>query len=396
MTRDILLKFERFTIVGNSFDYLSTIYLHELYLPIIGVNSVLLYENMYNIGKIESFSSIQDNSIDNLMFRLNFSIDTLEESLNYLESVGLVQSYIESSSTDPKIIFVLKSLLNYDDFMANETLKSLLENKLGPANFNLLNYKFNSHLLNANLNNVSRDISWLINKKDNLKINELLDFSAIQQRILFLTSKKVIFSDADKRSISNYYNSELISQDELINILISSLKEDDSNTFINFKIFKYEIEQFTNTVDQSINIVRNPKIFTLNQSLGELTEVINSYKSSNSENYILFVTKNYLSSEMRRIIDLLRKKFHFTDEIINLLVDYCLYKNIGRLEHNYIYKIAQTLNNINIGNDLSKTITYLQYVSNNVKPTYDSLMKNKSMFAKKTTNSELNIDDIWA
>lgn len=396
MTRDILLKFERFTIIANSFDYLSSIYLHELYLPIIGVNSVLLYENLFNSGKIESVSSIQNNSIDNLMFRLNFSIDTLEESLNYLESVGLVQSYIESSSTEPKIIFVLKSLLNYDDFMANETLKSLLENRLGPANFNLLNYKFNSHLLNPNLNNVSQDISWIINRKENLRINELLDFSAIQQRILFLTSKKVILSDADKRIISNYYNSELISQEELINILVSSLKEDGQNIFINFKIFKHEIEQFTNVVDQSVNIVRNPKIFALNQSLEKLTDVINSYKSINSENYILFVTKNYLSSEMRRIIDLLRKKFHFTDEIINLLVDYCLYKNVGRLEHNYIYKIAQTINNINMSNDLSKVIIYLQYVSNNVKPTYDSLIDNKSTFVSNTTNNELNIDDIWA
>lgn len=396
MTKDILLKFERFTIIANSFDYLSSMYLHELYLPLIGVNSVLLYENLFNSAKIESISNIQNNSIENLLFKLNFSIDTLEESFNYLESVGLIQSYIESSSTEPKIIFVLKNSLNYDDFMSNETLKSLLKKRLGSTNFSLLNYKFNSYLIDKNLNNISNDISWLINKKDNLKINELLDFSELQQKILFLSSKKIIFNDSDKKIISNYYNNEPISQHELINILTSSLEDDGNNIFVNFNIFKNEIEQFKNAIDNSIDIIRNPKLFALNQSLDELTNVIESYKNNNSENYILFVTKNYLSSEMKRVIDLLRKKFHFSDEIINLLVDYCLFKNIGRLEHNYIYKIAQTLNNMNINNDLSKAIIYLQYVSNNIKPTYNSLIKIKPILENTTNNNELNIDDIWA
>jgi replication initiation and membrane attachment protein DnaB len=76
--------------------------------------------------------------------------------------------------------------------------------------------------------------------------------------------------------------------------------------------------------------------------------VFADYQSLNAEQYLRAIVKSTLTHEQLEIINLLRSKYLLPDFIINLLVDYTLFKTNGVLNNKYITKTAQTINNLGL------------------------------------------------
>lgn len=391
MTTNVLLKFERFDIYTNSFDHLQLTSLHELYLPITGIVPIFVYEHLYNLKTIKNSTNINQLLLTDIQNTLSLSLSQLCDSLSTLESVGLIQSYIKGSELGEKLIFVLQMPLNYDDFMSNNTLKTLLKNCIDSQKFLNLKYIFNNYLITNNCQNISESIQYIVNKQNTIQNLNNIDFSKVQQKILVKTNKKVVLSENDKVNIEKKYFENNYCIDEIVNIISCHLKKLNDNYFLDILAFNKYFDT-ESQIEQTNLIVRNHKIFNYKNDLSNFKEVIDSYKSFNAENYYFQITKNNLDIDLQKIINKLKTQLSFNDSIINLLIDYCLFKNIGHISSNYIYKIAKTINNIGL-TDIHQIIIYLQCVSNNIKPTYDLL--NKSTESIQPMNEQELQDEIW-
>jgi replication initiation and membrane attachment protein len=76
----------------------------------------------------------------------------------------------------------------------------------------------------------------------------------------------------------------------------------------------------------------------------QLTSIFSDYKTLNSEQYLRAIIKTDLTNEQINTIEILRKKSLLPDHVINLLVDYTLYKTNGVVNEKYIRKTASTIN----------------------------------------------------
>ena len=149
------------------------------------------------------------------------------------------------------------------------------------------------------------------------------------------------------------------------------------------------------------------------------------YRNINSEQYLSSIQKSPLSTKQKNLINQLRNMSHLSDEIINMITDFTLYKTKGKYNENYLKKIADTINCLSLStleeiyNHLSnaytastKTIEIFDDstdnfpVSNKVKnePSLgtkaknDSLLETKNSFEKisvSNLNQDLNLDEMF-
>lgn len=75
--------------------------------------------------------------------------------------------------------------------------------------------------------------------------------------------------------------------------------------------------------------------------------------------YLFNITSRLISEPEKTIIDNLIKTFQCSSAIINCLLHFSYFKNHGAINGNYIVKIAETLQNLNI-TDVQETITHLK------------------------------------
>ncbi|MCV3743362.1 DnaD domain protein [Ureaplasma sp. ES3154-GEN] len=147
--------------------------------------------------------------------------------------------------------------------------------------------------------------------------------------------------------------------------LTSQLKE-ASALFVNNEnktIEKPKQIKVTNTEwkrNNNISVKRNKDIFYSNQSLDNFAELLNLYTTLHPYDFLQIIFFNNIQPDETKLINQLIKDFPHNYWAINLVVDYCVYKNkIGRLNLVYITKILKTIYAQNISN-LQDAIYFLR------------------------------------
>lgn len=393
MTKDVLLKTEKFNVYIDFFDHLPLTQLFELYLPIVGPKAVIVYEYLYNLKNIYNSSSINKNGIESLTTILRLDIEELNVCCNSLEACGLLKSYVSNKENKSKLIFSLQKPLSYDEFMRSNSLSTTLKQKISTQQLSELRYIFNQQLISNDLVNVSASEDWF-NKETTQsdQLNSEINFSELAEKIFIVENKNVIFDSQTKKIIARVFSANKLTIDDLTALIVRSLTNTKNNFCVvdNDKFMAF-FQEKTDNSHELINtkIVRNYKIFEYKSNLDDFDAVTIDYKLFNPENYILQLTKSNISIETKKLLTTLKRQFNLTDECINVLIDYCLQKNFGRLEPNYIYKIANTIYSANI-TDLVTTIKYLQHINSNIKPNW------KTIYTDKVVEPIVNNhDDIW-
>ncbi|MDE7433981.1 MAG: DnaD domain protein, partial [Mycoplasmoidaceae bacterium] len=126
------------------------------------------------------------------------------------------------------------------------------------------------------------------------------------------------------------------------------------------KAHEYVISAKNVNVFSSIKLHRNAAMFIKNLSDKEMLDIFNEYKNLNSEQYLAAIYKAPLSVEEKDVINSLRKTYKLPDYIINLLVDFTIFKTKGKLNSTYIYKVAKTINGLNL-NTLDEIYSYFRF-----------------------------------
>ncbi len=132
--------------------------LRKLYLPIIGVSSVVLYEYLYDL----SFDKLKNkHKLEDLSLYLQVSDVTISESIEKLEAVGLINTY-RNSNDDSIYMFEILKPCNIDMFSKNPLLKSHLIKLIGQKEWERISFdqktKFNNKKDFVNVSKKYQDV----------------------------------------------------------------------------------------------------------------------------------------------------------------------------------------------------------------------------------------------
>lgn len=347
--------------VSNRDDFkLSTNFLIDLYTPIIGNLAtsfyILLCNNHLYLSKNQNLSF----NFQSACRQINCSFEQLIMAKKKLEAIKLIDTfiYIENNSDNNLCQIIVNSPLNFFDFVSNQKYKALLIDKIGIENYQYLEYKYLPSTIYKNLLNISESFDNVFSEKKLKEIN-IIDFEKIYMDLFKLSTKNIFISDECKRIIESVYLKFPLTLTIIENIILDSLDNvSDKNIFscnqkflicnLNKAIMNSPHSNRLKSKSNFIRVNRSVNLFTSTISNFDSQKIINDYKLINAEQYLYSIFKKNVSIFERKIIGILKEEYLLKDEVINVIIDFSLYKTNGRLNKKYIFKIAQTFNGLNI------------------------------------------------
>ncbi len=334
----------------------SLSFMMELYLPIIGSNATFLYLFLMNqILLGETNFIISDLEVKSRLTRQEFLL-----AKKSLESIGLLATF--EKSTNPTVLLVVSDPETPKNFFNNVVLKGLFVNATSEQEFHKVLDKYS---LNINLDGY-QDVSASIT--DSFKIEFSMEEINLNNDVQLVGRNKGNFKDNFSNiKLNNYLkkNSQLkassFSDEELENIRRIStlyginedvcgelvLKSVDITQKIGSKLDLAALRKNVQTYVKTFNVDAMKAFQTkseITNSTSDVANRINFYENTSPRNFIKSKQNNIeLVSSDKKIIDYLAFDMHFTDGMINALLDYVMKIKNGDLNKNYILKIASNL-----------------------------------------------------
>lgn len=391
-------QFDIYMSYGTSINYK---YLNDLYLPIIGIDAINLYNLLISEYQSKISSSIYINNHQKIMKKIKIDKDNLLHCFRLLESVSLITTYQDNSNlVNSKIIYFINEPLNFYNFIQNENLNKLLKIKISDEEYTELKYKYNNHTIKSSFVNISKDISYLI---DNNDMEELeLDFETIYTLISKKINNHFIIDEICKEKINYFYKKHNLTFLQISDSIYKSLIIKNDMYFVHYDSLIINLNNLL-ILPQNINVISkvNRKFdFFLRNTNDEFYKAIyEDYSNFNSENYIISITKEELDNNTINLLHKLRNKFYLHDSIINCIIDYSIFHNCGKLIPKYIEKVASSINNLSI-NSLHNVVKYLRSVNANVRPNAslfanDNITEEAIQINSKNSTYDDNLSSLW-
>ncbi len=327
-----------------SFDYypIPNDVLNYYYLPLIGTKALSLYSFLITEAKNFYTNEFFLNQ-ERLISMLNLTSEKITFALTKLETIGLLEIYVDSIEKD-KIIYVLNEPLLPSNFMKNEKLSTLLKNKIGENNFYQNNHYFNNVKFKGdnNLDLLTKKID-LENCQQNHQLYDLqinYDFSVLFK---ILDSKNIDYE-------SNWDdNFEEIIKDAILFYGLSIVDIVDIFENINKKhqitalYFKKYLDDTRTKKNQNLDqllVGKNNALKTKKQLLD----------TKNSGDFFRIIIGREMNIKEQEFFKSLINDSNYNTAMVNRLIDYCNLANNGIINLNFLKKIANTTKKHGIDN----------------------------------------------
>lgn len=341
--------------------------LYDLYLPVVGKTATNFYVILSNMAENNKNCDLTFNSV-NICKLLNVSNEQLSAAKDKLEAIGLLSTFISTNNRNDNIlILVVKPALAYQEFVANPKLKTLLFNQIGQTNVEYLEYKNAPASQLQDAIEITRSFDQVFHNQE-LKNLHTLDFEKLYQNIQKTTSLPLVIDENCKNVIQDVYAKYQISLKDIEFIIYDSINDMDGFNKVNPNLL---IQNFNRLINKQVtapvqSVNRDFRLFTTGLDEEMENKIYLDYKMCNAELYLSIIFKKALNSEEKQLIHNLRNKFHLSDEIINVLVDFSLNKTNGKLNKKYINKAAHTVNGLGLI-DAKQVVTHLKNANKEIK-----------------------------
>ncbi len=356
--------------------------LNYLYMPIIGIDSINLYNLLINENEISK------NMYNGATFELNDLVKKLKmkniEEFNkfksMLEAMNLLSTFIDQNKND-LLVFKILNPLNWLEFKENKNYINLLKSRISPNEFERTKYAFDGNNETIGLINVSATFESVFN---DIELEEF-DVNALYDDLFKLTHNLVSIDDQVIAKIKSLFLKNEISYSEILNCCYKSIYCIGNKLLVDQKILDIKINELIKSKNiceysKIIELNRNLNLFLNDMSKDEMNKIINNYQIINSEQYLACSQKEPINELESKTIAKLRNNYHLPDFIINILLDYCIVVNSGRIEPIYLQKIAITINRLNLKNP--------ELIINHLK----SALKHRNKMNNKQVNNYKGID----
>ncbi len=360
-------KNQKYTISTNYDFNPNMASLTMLYTPIIGANAITLYSFFVSEARLQSELRGISSNHSRIFVQLQTGHKEFNEVKKKLEAIGLMETYMEETNNEVKYIYVLKEPQNWINFTTNAKLKHLLSERIGQKEFDRLTYTFMDKRIPKTALNITMPFDKFFNDDSINEIN-VFDFDRLYNDLIKHTKSIVSIKDDVKALIETYFKTYQLTFNEILNCCFQSVEQNKSGYMVNIFLLNNKLKLLIDSssvigIKDTIKINRNAMIFFSNSKIDNIHYIISDYKNINSEQYLSLIQKLSLSEEDRKFIAQLKKSYKLPDCLINVLIDYSIMKNKGRLELNYIKRIALSVNRLGIDN-VESIINYLRAANN--------------------------------
>lgn len=346
----------------------SEICLNQLYQPIVGVESIAFYNFLLGYNKIPKIISHQKSSIFEIIKNLSISNDNFQLARKKLEAVNLLKTYY--NEFDKVLIFELLNPLTYEKFILDHRLYNLLAQKVSNDSIEFLKFSL-SNRKNYHLENEITSSILEIFPNDKFD-HHSFNFKDLLGELYKMIGFDFILDEEVKNIIDSYFKNYHLSLHEIKKSFIDSLIINQSKKYeVDQALLISNLENFISKIndilyEEIVDLNRDQNIF-LNGVKNLLTSpIFLDYRNLKSEKYISSIKKGQIDTSEVGLISKMRRDFKLKDEVINIIIDFSIYKTHGRLNFEYILKTVQTITNFGY-NTIEKVYDYFLSLSNKTK-----------------------------
>ena len=385
----------------------------ELYQPLIGSISTILYLSLLKQKRNEEDEDVIFTHAQ-LVSATQIEPNALETSMNSLEAVGLLRSYVKRGENNNNYIYVLYAPKTPKEFFDDVLFKGLLVQSIGEKEAKRLAEHYRVDLkIPSDYQEKSASFVDVFNpdydsssfRKDFGK--DILGHESGRVKIAF--SYDLFFKSLFENSMIN--NDSLSKKDIKEIERISTLFGLDEKTMAMLVIDTYNPNSenhldYQLLVEKAKEQVRYPflqkKIRGRSKLSGDgiINKKIRLMEKTSPANWLKLLQNNTTPANADlNIVNELSLNYGFSNGVINAIVDYVLHKNKNILSKNYCEKIASSLARENISvtvdamNYLNK-ITILSKNNNTIKNIEPKDEKTDSKNEKESSLSDSEMEDI--
>ena len=329
----------------------------SLYEPIIGPIAVSLYLTLWaDLDKLEIMS--KDFTHHHLMTILKTKLIDIENARKSLEAVGLLKSYIKRNDNINEYLYELYSPLSASEFLNHPVLSVLLLNNIGENEYNIILNNYKRHTfskgdyeeITPSMNETFKSVNECVYeenirsvKKLGVNIESSIDFELLESTLPkgLVTSKTFNKKTRDLiNQLAFIYNIDSIKMSEIIRLVI------DEYGIINkdkLRISTRKNYEYNNNGSLPTIVYRTQPEYLKSPS-GDLSnrgKMIHVFE--NTKPYDFLKSKNRgikPTSRDLKLLEHLAVDFDLPPGVINVLVDYALLVNNGKLNSAYLETIA--------------------------------------------------------
>ena len=331
----------------------------SLYEPIIGPIAVSLYLTFWaDLYKLELMS--KDFTHHHLMCILKSKLTDIENARKSLEAVGLLKSYIKRNDNINEYLYELYSPLSASEFLNHPVLSVLLLNNIGENEYNILlnsykKYNFNKsdyEEITSSMNETFKSVNENVfeenirnTKKLGINIANSIDFELLESTLPkgLVTSKT--FNKKTKDLINQLafiYNIDSVKMSEIIRLVIDEYGIINKDKLRSATRKNYEY----NNNGSLPTIVYRTQPEYLKSPSGDLSnrgKMIHVFENTKPYDFLKSRNKGIKpTSRDLKILEHIAVDFDLPPGVVNVLVDYALLVNNGKLNNAYMEAIAST------------------------------------------------------
>ena len=337
----------------------------SLYEPIVGPIAVSLYLTLWaDLDKLEIMS--KDFTHHHLMTILKTNLNDIVNARKSLEAVGLLKSFIKRSDSINEYLYELYSPLSAYEFLNHPVLSILLLNNIGETEYNIILNNNKRHSFNkseyeeitSSMNETFKSVNESTfeenvrkSKKLGVNISNCIDFDLIESTLPKGLINSKTFNKKTKELINQLafiYNIDSIKMSEIIRLVIDEygIINKDKLRVATRKNYEYNNNGALPTIvfRTQPEYLKNP-----DGDLSNRGKMI--YVFENTKPYDFLKSKNKGLRPTNRDLKLLEHlalDFDLPPGVINVLIDYALLVNNGKLNAPYLETIASDWSRKNI------------------------------------------------
>ena len=314
-------------------DFLSSSMLRTLYLfyqPLVTVNGLALYMTLYN----ETILQKTSDSHQRLSSLLNLSIEDIERARIHLEEYGLLDTYVQEVDGKNKYIYILKEPLDEESFLASKEMLSEFLNIVGKKQLELNIGRMGCNKQSVgDYKKITRVVSHTTNQN---KYDASVEYSKVKPRYEFSDEEIQINFDYEHffaTTSTLVFPAELRTEENLR--LIGKLATVHGLSADKMRIL---VTKCVNLRNMSFD--KDMLKFLSQKSKPDITSASDPY----SLPPVSFLQAKQNGAEVsltdRKLLEDLAMKMHFSNEVINVLIEYVLKKSQNRLVKAYVDMVA--------------------------------------------------------
>ncbi len=359
--KNSLLQADIYTVINQSvLTEVDKQVLISLYEPIIGSTAVSLFLTLWqDLEKGELIS--RDLNHHHLMVTLKKPLNEIEIARHALEAVGLLKTYLKKKENNNEYLYELYSPLSAYEFFNHPVLSTLLLNNVGEMEYKYLNEYYKKIIVNkkeyeeitSTMNETFKSVTPYekenedIRKrtKNNINIAESIDFEFLNDSLPKGLITERTFNKKVKELINQLafvYNVDTMKMSDLIRMSISDIGLIDKEKLIQVVRKNYEF----NTNGSLPTIVYRTQPEHLKAPKGDtsnLGKMITVFENTKPYDFLRCKNKGAKPSQRElKILELLAINYELPPGVINVLIDYAIRVNDGKLNQNYLEAIAST------------------------------------------------------